>query len=172
MAIVPAFTISQSALTPQNITAVDSSTGSDGLIAARRIYFITTEGEYLVEDGVATDYNDWPLADTTDTWDVLDVDQALEIRVDWVGAGGNILYTLTQVFCLPQYNKNQFYYLIGQQATTPSILQDGAYFSNLATYWMNITGAIQAVEIGADIAASQECLNRATNMLNNENLFF
>ena len=172
MPLSTAFTISQSAISPEDVTATDTSTGSDAAVTKRRIFFQQTAGTYLVESGIATDYEAWAYADTSDTWDILDTDQALSITVQWLSVANAILYTLTQVFCLSQYNKNKFYELVQLQAITPSILQDTVYFSNMATYWMNITGAIQAIEIGADVAASQNCLDRATYMMDNSNLYF
>ena len=172
MPISPAFSISQSANSPNLITAVDESTGSDVAIAARRIFFQTAYGNYLVETGTTTSYEVWPYADATDSFNVLTEDSALSITLQWVNSGGTVLYTLTQVYCLPAFNQQFFYYLVEQQALTPSVLQDATYASNMAVYWTNIVGAIQAVEIGADIAASQNCLNRATNMMNNQAMYF
>lgn len=172
MPLTPAFTISQSAIAPSVITATDTSSGSDVAVSARRIYFQTTYGTYLVEAGVTTTYNPWSYADASESFDVLTEDFSLSITVQWVNSGGTVLYTLTQVYCLPEFNKQNFYYLVQQQALTPSILQDTTYASNMAVYWTNIIGAIQAVEVGADIAASQNCLNRATNMMNNQTLYF
>lgn len=172
MSFSTAFTISQSALSPSNVTATDTSTGVDAAITQRRIFFQTTQGTYLVESGTITSYEQWALANTSETWNILTTDQALSITVQWLDVSNNVLYTLTQVFCLAEFNKQFFYYLIQQQALTPSILQDTNYFSNIATYWALITGAIQAIEIGADINASQNCLNQATNMMTNQQLFF
>lgn len=170
--MTPAFTVSQSALTPANVTVTDTSTDVTGTITQRRVYFQTTQGTYLVESGVATDYEQWALAASSDTWTILDTDQALSITVQWLDVSNAVVETLTQVFCLAQFNKQFFYYLVQQQALTPSILQDTNYAANMATYWMNITGAIQAVEIGADINASQNCLDRATYMMQNQQNFF
>lgn len=172
MALTPSFAISQSALNPALITATDDSTGSDVAIAKRRIFFRNATGEYLSEDGVTTDYNDWPLANASQSFDVLSEDQALEVTVQWLDVSNVVLYTLTQVYCLSEYNKQFFYYLVQQQALTPNIIQDASYFANMSTYWMNITGAIQAIEIGADISGSQNCLNRATYMMQNQADFF
>ncbi len=170
--LTPAFTISQSALTPNTITATDSSTGSDVAVVKRRIFFQTNLGTYLVTSGDTNDYCDWALANASQSFAVLQQDQALSITTQWLDVSNTVLYTLTQEFCLPQFSKNFFYYLIQQQALTPSILQDTNYFNNMATYWMNITGAIQAIEIGADVSASQNCLDRATYMMNEQQLFF
>lgn len=172
MAIVPAFTISQSALTPASVTANDTSTGSDAAISQRRIFFQTASGTYLVVSGTTTDYEAWSYADSSETFQVLEEDSAVSVTVQWLNSSNVILYTLTQVFCLSQFNKQFFYYLVQQQALTPSILQDSNYAANMAVYWTNITGAIQAIEIGADVSASQNCLNRATNMMNEQAKYF
>jgi hypothetical protein len=172
MPISPAFSISQSALNPALITATDESSGADAAITQRRIYFQTSVGTYLVESGTITQYEPWSYADVSDSWGILTTDQALSITVQWLDVSNTILYTLTQVYCLAEYNKQFFYYLVQQQALTPGILQDQTYFSNMATYWMNIIGAVKAVEIGADIAASQNCLNRATYLMNNQSFSF
>lgn len=175
MAIVESFTISQSALTPAVITAVDTSTGSYDTITARKISFQNSQGNYLNTGGAISTtpvYIDWPLANTTQSFSVLTEDQALAITVFWVNAGGATVNELTQLYCLSRFNRNFFYYLIQMQGLTPGILQDSTYFSAISTYWMNIIGAINAVEDGADIAASQNCLNRATYMMNNQTLYF
>jgi hypothetical protein len=172
MPLSPAFTISQSALTPAYITATDASTGSDAAIAIRRIYFETNLGTNLVESGNDEDYETWSYADSSDTWDILDTDQALSVTVEWLNSSNVVLYELTQVFCLSQFNKNFFIYLIQNQGLTPGVLQNANYFSSISTYWMNIIGAIKAIEIGADISGSQNCLDRATEMMQKQNVYF
>lgn len=174
MALTPSITVSQSALNPALINIVDTSTGSDGDIVTRHVFFQTPQGTYLLEGSVSDDeaYVNWPYADAEENFDVLTQDYALSITVDWLDAGGEPLYTLTQVYCFPQYNKQFFYYLIQQQALSYSIMGDSPYFKSLAAYWVNIEAAVQAVEIGADIAASQACLDRATNMMANQNTVF
>lgn len=172
MALTPAFTISQSALNPALITATDTSTGSNILITQRRIFFQTSQGTYLVVAGTTTQYNPWPLANAVQSFSVLDTDQALAITVQWCDINGGVVDALTQLYCLAEFNKQFFYYLIQQQGLTPGILQDSNYFSSLSIYWMNITGAIKAVEIGADIAGSQNALNRATYMKQTQNMTF
>lgn len=172
MPIVPSISVSQSALTPSNVTVSDTSTGSDAAIAVRHIYFQTATGTYLVESGVSTDYNVWPYADASDTFDVLTEDTAVSIVVLWLNSSGTTLYTYTQEYPFSKYSKNFFYYLFQNQALSPSIVQDTNYYMNLATFWVNIHGAIVAVEEAADISASQNCFNRTTDMANNETKFF
>lgn len=174
MPISPAFTASQSALSPSVITLTDTSTGSDAAIANRHVFFQNAQGQYLTSTGTSTTpaYEQWSYSDASKSFTILTEDTSLAITVLWVNSGGTTLYTLTQVFCFSQFNKNFFYYLIQLQGLTPGVIQDSTYFSNISTYWTNIVGAIQAVEIGADIAASQNCLNRATNMMNNQTMYF
>lgn len=172
MPLTPNFSVSQTGLSPSVVTLTDDSTGGDVSVTQRRVYFQTSTGDYLVQSGTTTQYEPWSYADSSASFDILSTDQSLSITVQWLDVTDVVLYTLTQVFCFPQYNKNFFYFLIQNQALTPSILQDATYFSNIATYWMNIIGAINAIEIGADIAASQNCLNRATFMMQNQQDFF
>lgn len=168
------FTISQSAVAPAIITATDTSEGTYGTIASRRIFFQTSQGTWLTTSGISSTsaYVEWPLANTTENFQVLEEDQALAITVQWVEADGTVVNTLTQLYCLSEFNRQFFYYLFQQQALSPGIVQDTNYYANLSTYWMNIIGAIQAVEIGADISSSQNCLNRATNMMNEQAKYF
>ena len=172
MPIIPSISISQTALAPSLIYATDTSTGSDGAITKRRIYFETNYGTFLVESGVVTTYNPWPLADVSKSFNVLSSDYALSITVEWLDVSDNVLYTFTDLYCLAQYNKNFFYYLIQQQALTPNIIQDSNYFSNMAIYWTLIIGAINAITVGADISASQGCLDKATFMQQNQAKYF
>jgi hypothetical protein len=173
MPITPAFTVSQSGLSPSVVTLTDSSTGSDANVTQRRVYFQTSQGTYLVPSGTSTDYATWSYADASSSFSILNgEDYALSVTVQWLDVSNTVLYSLTQLFCFPQYNKNFFYYLLQNQALTPSIYQDTNYANNLALYWINIIGAIQAIEIGADVAASQNCLNRATLMMTNEAKYF
>lgn len=174
MPLSVSFTISQSALNPGAVTANDTSTGTDVLVTQRRIFFQNSQGQYLTTSGTSSSsaYESWAYADASETWDLLDEDAALAITVQWLDVNNAVRYTLTQIYCLAEYNKQFFYYLVQQQAITPSILQDVNYAANMAAYWTNIIGAIQAVEIGADISASQNCLNRATDMMQNQTKYF
>lgn len=172
MAFSPSFSISQTALAPQLIIAEDTSTGSDGTIASRRITFTTASGTTLVESGVTTSYNSWALVDTTQSFDVLTQDYALSILVQWLDISNNVLYSSTQSYCLAYFNKQFMYYLTQQESLTPNIVQDTNYISNKAALWVSIVAAVNAVEIGGDIAGSQNELNIGTNLRLNENLFF
>ena len=172
MPLSPAFTISQSASTPNLVTATDTSTGSDVAIVARHIYFQTAAGTYLVESGITTDYNVWPLANSSQSFNVLQTDQALNIIVNWVDINGDTVETLDQLYCLREFNQQFLVYLGQLQAIRPGILQDFLYAGNLAVYWAYINYAYTMITVGADISNSQNLLDKATYMKTNQTKFF
>lgn len=172
MAISPAFTVAQTPTAPAYVVVTDTSTGSDASIASRRVYFQDAYGNYVVPSGTSTSYVEWAYADSSITINLLTTDLAVNVTVQWLDASNVVLYTLSEEYCLSEYNQQFFYYLLQNLALTPSIAQDANYFSNMSTYWMNIIGAQQAVTIGADISASQNSINRADIMRNNENKYF
>lgn len=172
MPLSPSFSVSQTGLNPALVIITDDSSGSDILVTSRLITITDSEGNYVVPSGTTGTSIVWPLATNPISIDLLTEDKALSIRVDWLDIGGTSIYDLTQEFCLAQYNKNGFYYLVQNQALSPSIIQDSNYYSNLSQFWINIIGAIQMVEDADDIAASQNCLNRATYFLNNQSIYF
>lgn len=171
MAFAESFSVSQSALSPSVVTLTDTSTGSDGAITSRVVYVSDSDGNYLTGNGTV-DYDVWDWADASINLDILTENTAASIRVDWINSVDTILYTVTDQYCLAQYAKNFAYYLVQQLAQTFNVIQDTSYFSNLAQLWTNIRGALNAVEVADDISASQECLNRCTEMENNQAKYF
>lgn len=172
MSFTPNFTVAQTALNPSLVIVSDTSTGVDANIAQRRIYFKNSSGEFVVPVGTTTDYVEWVLVNNPINIDLLSKDQALEVKVDWLNAGGTILYTLTQKYCFSQNSKQFLYYLIQLQSLTFNVIQDTNYWGNVALLWTNIIGAINAVEIADDIYASQVCLDRASYLASNQEKFF
>jgi hypothetical protein len=81
MAISPNFTASQNSGTPNIITLTDTSTGSDGTIAKRRVYLLQSDGTYLVPAGTTTDYIDWIIIDSNISLNDLTQATALSITV-------------------------------------------------------------------------------------------
>jgi len=172
MPIVPSIIVSQSGLTPTSVTVEDNSSGSDAAIASRRIYFQTNQGTYLVVTGTTTDYEIWPYANASQTWNLLPTDHAISLTTEWLNVDGDVLYTFTGLYCLRQNNKNFLVYLGQLQALSPSILQDPIYAGNISTYWAYVQYADSMVEFGADISNSQNLLDKATYMMNHETLYF
>lgn len=172
MPITPSIAVSQSAGSPNLVGIADTSSGSDVSISFRKVFIQNANGEYLVPAGTTTDYVVWNYSDTSISLNILTEDQAVSIRVDWCNVGGTVLYTLTQQYCLGQYNKQFFYQLISDLGLQPGTYQDSNYSGSVAIIWTNIVAADSAITYGDDIAASQNCLNRATFMRINEGDFF
>lgn len=172
MSFSPAFTVSQTAADPSLVVFTDTSTGSDVAITSRRIYVVDSQGNYIVPSGTATNYISWPLATNPLSSYILSQDTACEITVQWLNVGGTVLYTSTEKYCLNEYGRQFFYYLISVLAASPSILQDLSYKNNLNNFYTYLIGAENAVQLADDIAASQQLLNLETNMQNNQQMYF
>jgi hypothetical protein len=83
MAFINSFTAEQLYATPTILRVTDTSTGSDTDINARRVYLRQANGQYLVPQGTTTDYIEWAIGTNYIDIDVLNVDYALEIKVQW-----------------------------------------------------------------------------------------
>jgi len=84
MPFVQSFTAEQLYATPTILRVTDTSTGSDDNINDRFIFIRQANGEYLVPEGVTTDYIEWRTSEgNIIDIDVLNVDYALEIKVQW-----------------------------------------------------------------------------------------
>ena len=174
MPVTASVAVSQSALSPNLVTLTDESTGTDATIVKRRVFITNSAGEYIVESGTTTDYEAWDdfPADTSITLDILTEDTAIHLLVQYLTSGNVVVTTFEDDFSLSEYNKQFFYELFQQQSLNPGIYQDTSYANNLANLWVNITGGIQSIEIASDLSASQNCMNIATNMRNNESMYF
>lgn len=165
MAIVPNFTTAQPVGEPQNIVFVDTSTGSDGAISFRRIYLRTSTGSFLVPIGTATDFTIWPYADATITLDVLLVDMALAIIVEWCDSGGTALYSSTHdAEGFTSYNEDFDYGLTQQMVANPINIQDDDFFDHKSQLRTLIDSGDQAIERATDIVGAQQCYSAATNL--------
>lgn len=172
MPLAPNFSIAQNPTTPSIVVAADTSTGSDAAIVSRRIYFIDADGNYIVPTETTTNYIVWALANASQSFDILTRDKSLQITVEWINVSGSVLYSLSQLFCLSIYSKQFLYYLVQLQGIAPPIIADANYSSNLALVWSNILGAINAVSLASDLKASQNCLDRINNMIQNKGNYF
>lgn len=171
MSLTASFSVAQVAGLAGSMLLTDTSSGSDGSITSRRVYIQTSQGDYLVTDGVTTQYNLWSYAASTIALAVLDKDYAVSIRVDWM-AGDSVLYSVTEICVFTQYNKSFFYTLTQNQTASPNIVNDTTYYNNKAILWAEIIGAENAISYASDMYSAQGCLDRATNMRLNESLYF
>ena len=173
MSFSPAFTCAQSTAAPSTVVFTDTSTGTDGSIDSRRIYVTDYAGNYIVPTGTSTSYISWPLATNPITvQNLLTQDTACNVLVQWLDSGGNVLYESDEDFPFVATNQQFYFYLIQQLALSPTTLQDTTFASNLALYWTYIIGAINAISYGDSISASQNMINLANNMMNNQNYYF
>lgn len=159
--MTPSFTVGQSASFPSIVQVTDTSTNVTGTITQRRVTISNAYGEYLTGDG-NVNYTAWPLADQSISLDILDEDIGANVLVQWLDVDNNVVESLTDQFPLPQFNKQFFYQLVQNQGLKPTILADTNYDSDSVNFYMNIVGGINAVELYDDIAACQNCFNRAT----------
>ncbi len=172
MAIVPAIAVSQSTISPQNITLTDESAGTDSNIASRRIYVHDGNGNFLVPTGTTTEYIVWDYSDSSITISVLTQDTAANITVQWLSVTDVALYQYDNSYPLSQFGKQFFYYLIQQLGLTPATFQDSNYSGNLSMFWSFIVAGDNAITYGNDIFGAQQCYNKEINMMNNQSTFF
>lgn len=172
MAIVPAIAVSQSAISPQNVTITDESTGTDATIAARRVYIQDGNGEFIVPAGTTTDYIVWDYSNISQIVSALTQDTAASITVLWVNSGGVTLYQYNNTYPLSEYGKQFFYYLVQQLGLSPSTFQDSNYAGNLSMFWAFIKAGDNAITYGNDIFAAQQCYNKEIEMMNNQSKYF
>jgi hypothetical protein len=173
VAITPNIAVSQSPITPQNITVTDDSTGTDVLIASRRLFIQDCFGNYIVPSGTTTNYITWSYAQSSITLsNILTQDTAASITVHWLDAANAILYQFDSTYPLSQFGKQFFYYLIQLQGLQPSIYQDINYAKSISDFWVYIKAGDNAVTFGNDIAAGQNAYNKEIYMKDNQTIFF
>jgi hypothetical protein len=179
MPLSVSFTTSQVVGAPQNIVLVDSTTGSDVTATARQIFLQTATGQWLTEDGLTDTQTaiSWPIADgLTITLDVLENDMALDITLRYITSGGATVAEDIALRGFTLYNETFYYSLTQSQASQnqppPMIIQDSNYYMNKATLRTEIDSGNQAIELGDDITSAQNCYDRATYMVTNQNDYF
>lgn len=169
--MTPSFTVEQSPVTPSSFTVVDTSTDVDGTIIKRRLYVSIADGTYLTGNGTV-DYDEWDLVDLEITKNILTVDTAANIRVDWLNVDNGIVETLNNNYPLSEFGKQFFVYLVQLQGLAPKSPSDTNYSSNMCLFWTNIVGGDNAVTYGNNISAAQNCYDRLTEMQTKQSLYF
>ncbi len=164
MALVPNFTTAQTVGLPEDITLTDTSQGLDSDIFERRVYFQVSDGSYLVESGTTTDYEIWPYADQSETFDVLDQDEAIDVRVDWVNSVGTVLYTKTILSGFTLFNETFDYGLTQMLAGNPLLINDNNFFFNKMSLRVYIDSGNNAITLASDITSAQLCYDKATEL--------
>lgn len=167
MPIVPSFSINAVAqINPAAIALVDTSTGSDTAIVSRQVLL------YEIDNSLLVPSISWPYAQSSLTVTPLTQDIALNVDVNWLDIGGNILYQYTQIYVFTGYSEQFMYGLTQNQTANPNIVLDVEYYNNKERLRCELDAAVQAINVGHDIYSAQSCINRASYMITNQNLFF
>lgn len=174
MALTPNFSTSQTYGSPQNVTFTDTSTGSDGTITQRRIYVLTYNGTYLVEDGTTTDYEVWDdfPSTTTITLDLLDKDYGVLVTVQWLTSGGVVTYTKSSYIGFSLYNETFDYQLTQLLSANPMLISDDGYWQHKSDLRTFIDSGDQAISLASDTTNAQSCYDDATNLRLNSVYYF
>lgn len=174
MALTPNFSCSQDNGSPSVINIEDLSTGADAAIASRRIYFLQSDGTYLVPSGTTTDYVEWVVGSSVTAVDCLVQDSALNITINWVNVGGTTLYTKTIANGFTAYNEAFYYNLTQSQVTiqSPNILLSTNYYQNKMMLRVFIDSGNQSISFASDIYSAQVCYDNATYLVANANYNF
>jgi hypothetical protein len=166
--LVQNFSIEQILGQPSVVRITDTSTGSDASITSRRVYLMKSDGSYLVPDGTSTDYVEWDINDTYIDIDCLDKDYALTIIVQWLDVTPNVDYSKTELTLLSLYTQEFLYELTQMQTANPILVNDNGYYEYKSKIQTELDSAEQAIELADDVTGAQLCLDRATDLRNNE----
>lgn len=173
MALTVSFTTGQIIGAPSQIVFTDTSTGTDPSVTERRIYLQTYTGAYLVPSGTLTTYIPWPLGVSSSiTIDVLQVDMALSMTVQWLNVSGTVLYTKTNLSEFNMYAKMLNDQLITAQQAYPGIVDNTNYYMNRMGLTLAISDAYDSIVDMSDITNSQQACNRGMYFVDNQSLFF
>jgi len=168
MALTVAFSIGVSS-DPSAIILNDLSTGSDGAVVGRKIALSTPNGLPY-----ANSPYDWPNfpGTTSITINPLTQDQALIVTVNWVNNVGVMIYTSSLIYVFTQYGLQFLAGLTQQQIANPSIVDDQNFMQNKFTLFTELKSAQNAIDIGQSVSAAQSCVNRYSNMIQNQDMYF
>lgn len=174
MSFIPNFSAGQSKSSTNLITLTDTSTGSDGTIAKRRITILQSDGTYLVPAGTNTNYIEWALADSTITLDVLNQATAPTITVTWLDSSNDVKYTAIISFAFSAQLQNFLYGLSDGQVpiTNPSLALSTDYYQNKVQFYCYMISGDQAINWASDIQKAQINYDNATAMIANQKYYF
>jgi hypothetical protein len=172
MALTENFTATQALGFPSQIIFTDTSTGSDGAIAARRIEVVDSDGNFIVAEGTTTDYEVWPYANATITLSLLTIDRAVYITIKWVNSGGATLYEKTILTVFRLYSITYYIYLIKTQSSNIKLRENANFYLNEIRLLCSLQEAYDAVYYAGDISSAQAALTRAKQLVDQPSNFF
>jgi hypothetical protein len=160
---------------PGDLLFTDLSTGTDGTITQRRIYIAKWDGSFLVIEGTATDYEVWsgfPGTTTITLEDILDKDYAVIVTVQWLTAGGTVVYDKVRNYGFPEYNEEFDYSLTEMLSGNPLLINDQNFYTSKSDLRTDIDSGNKAIERWSDIYAAQQCYDRATQLRTNSQYYY
>lgn len=175
MALSVDFSTSQTPGSPGDINFQDDSTGTDVAVTQRRIYIQTSNGEYLVEEGVVTEYNPWtgfPGTTTITLSDILSADAGCRVVVQWLNVSNTVLYDKTKYYGFNCYNEDFDYSLTQNVAANKLLINDKNFWGNKSKLRTLIDSGDQAIARASDINACQQCYDMATELRLNAQYYF
>lgn len=167
MALTVDFSTSQSPGSPGNILFTDLSIGTDGTITQRRIYISDYQGNFLVPSGISTQYNTWmnfPSSTTITLSNILDKDYGAKVVVQWLTAGGTVVYDKTKYIGFNCYNSDFDYQLTQNVASNQLLMNDNGFWYKKDLLQTLITSGDNAISRATDINAAQQVYDAATEM--------
>ncbi len=171
MPLTANFSSSESLPSPNLVTFLDTSVGTDLTITTRHIYIQLADGTYLVQAGTTTNYEIWDYVNLSITLNILTQSQAANVTVIWLN-GSTPVYTKT---ILMEWNLYDYLFLFGllsTQTSNPSIIADTNYYDNFLKMIVNLFNAEKAIELMDDIYSGQGALDRNQFLIQNQSLFF
>jgi hypothetical protein len=173
MAFAQDFTTSQTVGLPSYISITDTSTGTpSATIASRRVYFITANATYLVQEGTITDYETWAYSEMSKSFNVLDKDYALNIKVQWLNASNVVLYEKISLIGYTLYNESFDYQMTQRLTGNPLLINDDSFFEYKSELRVSIDSGDQAISLASNIYNAQQAYDRATKLRVNSQYYF
>lgn len=167
MALTVNFTAEQTPGSPGDILFTDTSSGSDGTITQRRIYIQKASGSYIVRSGTTTQYEVWsgfPGTTTITLEDILDKDYGCRVVVQWLTAGGVVVYDKTKYYGFNCYNEDFDYEKTGDISANAELINDTDFWGNKLKLRNFISSGDKAIQRASDISNCQLCYDKATEI--------
>lgn len=169
MALTPNFTASNSLQTPSILTLTDTSTGSDIDVVNRRVTISKPFGGYLVPSGTLTNYINWAYVNSSININAITRDYSIKVLVEWLNVDDDVLYFKEYDFNIIPLGELFNYKLIQSQVGQPNIVGNVAFYKNKSLLELELDSSNQAVVMGGDIQAGQQCIERALSLQKNYN---
>jgi len=169
MALTPNFTASNSLQSPSIITLTDTSTGSDVDVVSRRVTISKPFGGYLVPSGTLTNYIVWAYANSSISINAITRDFSINVLVEWLNVDDDVLYSKEYDFNIIPLGELFNYKLIQSQVGQPNIISNITFYKNKSLLELELDSSQQAVIMGGDILAGQQCIERALSLKSNYN---